>query len=205
MTKLLRFFIILAMVLVLLLAPGCWPFGRKQAKQLPPTPIPPAQPRKQEKVETPTPPKIQSEPPPAAQIPPPSVEAQGQPPAPPRPRPSKRNRRVKQPTVAEEPPAAQAPPAGTPPAAPQPRLGEMLSPEELREHVKNYDHSLRETQNMLAQIQKRTLTADQSQSAARIRTFLAQAEETRRSDLVAAVNLARRAELLARDLLSHLP
>jgi hypothetical protein len=58
---------------------------------------------------------------------------------------------------------------------------------------------------MLAQILKHNLTADQSQSAARIRTFLAQAEELRRSDLVAAVNLARRAELLARDLLGQLP
>jgi len=205
MTKRLRLLIIVAMALVLLLAPGCWPFGKKRAKQLPPTPIPPAQPREQEKVETPAPPKIQSEPPPAAQTPPSSIEAQGKLPAPPPPRSSKRNRRAKHPTVAEEPPAAQAPPAGAPSAAPQPRLGEMLSPEELREHTRNYDYSLRETQRMLAQILKRNLTADQSQSAARIRTFLAQAEELRRSDLVAAVNLARRAELLARDLLGQLP
>jgi chromosomal replication initiation ATPase DnaA len=91
------------------------------------------------------------------------------------------------------------------PPAPQPRLGEILSPEELREHVESYDRSLRNTRGMLTQISKHLLTAEQSQTAARIQTFLRQAEETRRPDLVAAANLARRAELLAKDLLSQLP
>jgi hypothetical protein len=204
--KPLRFLLTVVLALVLLLAPSCRPFGKKKAKQLPPTPIPPARQSKLEKVETPVPPRIDAPAQPNAQTPPPSVEAPSppQPAPPPKPRRAKRNKRAVQPAVAEEQ-AAGAPPAGTVPPAPQPRLGEILSPEELREHVENFDRSLRETRGMLAQIFKHRLTAEQSQTAARIQTFLRQAEETRRPDLVAAVNLARRAELLAKDLLSQLP
>lgn len=197
----------LALALLLLLAPACRPFGRKKPRNLPPTPIPPAQPRVEEQAEMPEPPDVEERIDPAAQPVPPSVEAQGdtsQFPPPHYPRRGRRVPRAKQPAVAEEP-AVDAPPAGTPPPAPQPRLGELLTPEELREHAASFERSLHATRDLLAQILKYKLTADQSQSAARIQTFLRQAEETRRSDLVAAVNLARRAELLARDLLSQLP
>jgi len=191
---------------VLLLAPSCRPFWKKKAQQLPPTPIPPAQKSKREKVEAPVPPKIDAPAQPNAQTPPPSVEVQSppQPAPPPKPRRARRNQRPRQPAVAEEQ-TASAPPAGTVPPAPQPHLGEILSPEELREHVESFNRSLRETRGMLAQISKHPLTAEQSQTAARIQTFLRQADETRRPDLVAAVNLARRAELLAKDLLRQLP
>jgi hypothetical protein len=202
-----RLLLTVTLALALLIAPACLPFRKKSTKQLPPTPIPPAQPPKQEQVETPTPPKIDAPAEPAAQTPPPSIEAQSTPqaaPAPPKPRRGKRNPRTRQVTAAEER-AASVPPAGTPPSAPQPRLGEILSPEELREHAENFNRSVRETRAMLAQILKHKLTAEQSQTAARIQTFLQQGEEARRPDLVAAVNLARRAELLAKDLLGQLP
>ncbi len=201
-----RFLLTVVLALVLLLAPSCRPFWKKKAQQLPPTPIPPAQKSKREKVEAPVPPKIDAPAQPNAQTPPPALEAQSppEPEPPPPPRRAKRTRRARQPAVAEEQ-TASAPPAETVPPAPQPRLGEILSPEELREHVESFDRSLRETRGMLAQIIKYRLTAEQAQTAARIQTFLRQAEETRRPDLVAAVNLARRAELLAKDLLSQLP
>lgn len=205
--KPLRFLLTAVLTLVVLLAPSCQPFGRKKAQQqLPPTPIPPARQSKSEKVQTPVPPRIDAPAQPNAQTPPPSVEAPSpsEPAPPPRPRRARRNRRAKQPAVAEEQ-AAGAPPAEAAPPAPQPHLGEILSPEELREHVESFNRSQRETRGMLAQIFKHRLTAEQSQTAARIKTFLRQAEETRRPDLVAAVNLARRAELLAKDLLSQLP
>jgi hypothetical protein len=205
--KPLRFLLTVLLTVVLLLAPSCRPFWRKKTQQqLPPTPIPPARQSKREKVEAPVPPKIDAPAQPSAQAPPPSVEAPSpSEPTPPRkPRRAKRNKRAVQPAVAEEQ-ASSAPPAGTVPPAPQPRLGEILSPEELREHVESYDRSLRNTRGMLTQISKHLLTAEQSQTAARIQTFLRQAEETRRPDLVAAANLARRAELLAKDLLSQLP
>jgi len=195
-----------ALALALLLAPGCHPVWKKKPRQLPPTPIPQAKPRKSVEVQTPTPPEIDAPEDPAAEAPPPSIEELGtiQVPPPPRPRATKRGNRAKQHAIAEEP-AAEVPPAETPPPAPQPRLGEMLTPEELREHAISFDRSLRESRSMLAQILKHKLTTDQSQSVARIQTFLRQAEEARRSDLVAAVNLARRAELLAKDLLDQLP
>jgi hypothetical protein len=205
--KPLRFLLTVLLALVLLLAPSCRPFWRKKAQQqFPPTPIPPARQSKSEKVEAPVPPAIDAPAQPNAQAPPPSVEtpSPSRPAPPPKPRRVKRGKRTVQPAVAEEQ-AAGAPPAGTVPPAPQPRLGEILSPEELREHVESYDRSLRKTRGMLTQISKHLLTAEQSQTAARIQTFLRQAEETRRPDLVAAVNLARRAELLAQDLLGQLP
>lgn len=194
-----------ALAVVLLLAPGCRPFWKKKPRLLPPTPIPQAQPREPEEVQTPDPPEIEVPADPAVEASPPSIEELGtiQVPPPPRPQATKRGNRLKQPAIAEGP-ATEVPPAETPPPAPQPRLGEMLAPEELREHAVNIDRSLRECRAMLAQILKHKLTTDQSESVARIQTFLRQAEEARRSDLVAAVNLARRAELLAKDLLDRL-
>jgi hypothetical protein len=41
--------------------------------------------------------------------------------------------------------------------------------------------------------------------ADRVRTYLSQAEQARDQDLVTAVNLARRADLLAKDLFERLP
>ncbi len=51
----------------------------------------------------------------------------------------------------------------------------------------------------------KNLNANQSEIVNRIRTFQKQAEQAREQDLVTAVNLARRADLLARDLLERLP
>jgi hypothetical protein len=51
----------------------------------------------------------------------------------------------------------------------------------------------------------KNLNAEQTENANRIRTFQKQAEQAREQDLVTAVSLARRADLLAKDLLDHLP
>jgi hypothetical protein len=51
----------------------------------------------------------------------------------------------------------------------------------------------------------KALNAEQSEIAERIRTFQKQAEQARDQDLVTAVNLARRADLLAQDLVERLP
>jgi hypothetical protein len=51
----------------------------------------------------------------------------------------------------------------------------------------------------------KNLNPAQSEILNRIRTFQKQAEEAREQDLVTAVSLARRADLLARDLLERLP
>ena len=51
----------------------------------------------------------------------------------------------------------------------------------------------------------KNLNANQSEIVNRIRTFQKQAEQAREQDLVTAVNLARRADLLAQDLIKRLP
>ena len=51
----------------------------------------------------------------------------------------------------------------------------------------------------------KNLTPEQKDIADRARTYLTQAEQAREQDLVTAVNLARRADLLAKDLLERLP
>ena len=49
------------------------------------------------------------------------------------------------------------------------------------------------------------LNPEQTEVVNRIRTFQVQAEQAREQDLVTAVSLARRADLLAKDLLGRLP
>jgi hypothetical protein len=51
----------------------------------------------------------------------------------------------------------------------------------------------------------RNLSPELKDVVERVRSYLAQAEQTREQDLVTAVNLARRADLLAKDLLERLP
>jgi hypothetical protein len=106
-------------------------------------------------------------------------------------------------------PVAPAPkPATTGPAAPAavaPRLAQMLTPEEQRENVKTLDESLDRVNRNLLILEGKNLTADQKETAERIRTFRKQAEQAREQDLLTAVSLARRADLLAKDLLERLP
>jgi hypothetical protein len=56
----------------------------------------------------------------------------------------------------------------------------------------------------LAFLQGRSLTTEQASLSAQIRTFVRQAEEARKNDLVRASNLAERADVLASDLLRSL-
>ena len=65
---------------------------------------------------------------------------------------------------------------------------------------RSVEQSLVPARALLARLRGRQLTSDQSETAARIRTFLGQAEQARKTDLRSAVQLARRAEVLARDL-----
>jgi hypothetical protein len=106
-------------------------------------------------------------------------------------------------------PVAPAPkPPTTGPAAPvavAPRLAQMLTPEEQRENVKALDESLDRVNRNLQILEGKNLTAEQKDTAERIRTFRKQAEQAREQDLLTAVSLARRADLLAKDLLERLP
>jgi hypothetical protein len=57
----------------------------------------------------------------------------------------------------------------------------------------------------LAKLDGKRLSPEQMETANRIRTFRKQAEQAREQDLVTAVSLAKRADLLAKDLLERLP
>ncbi len=94
-------------------------------------------------------------------------------------------------------------PAPLPTTAP-PQLGEMLSPERRRQLETGFDQSIGRAKAALDQAAKATLTADQRNTAARIRTFVAQAIEARSKDLPTAAQLARRADLLSADLVKSL-
>jgi hypothetical protein len=95
-------------------------------------------------------------------------------------------------------------PAGPVPPV-SPRLAQMFTPEEFRENNRTLDESLGRVSRNLAIIEGKNLTLAQKETADRIRTFRKQAEQVREQDLLTAVSLARRADLLAKDLLEHLP
>jgi hypothetical protein len=75
----------------------------------------------------------------------------------------------------------------------------------LREYNRNLDESLDRVRKVLATVGGRNLNPDLAEIVGRIQTFQRQAEQARESDLVTAVNLARRADLLAQDLVKRLP
>jgi hypothetical protein len=107
-------------------------------------------------------------------------------------------------------PAAPATPVKPPTATPQeapvaPRLAQMFTQEELRENTRALEDSLNRVNRALAIVEGKNLTAEQKEQAERIRTFRKQAEQAREQDLLTAVSLARRADLLAKDLLERLP
>lgn len=92
------------------------------------------------------------------------------------------------------------------PVAPvAPRLAQMFTPEEFRQHTRDLDESLERVNRILTTVEGKNLTLEQKETAERIKTFRKQAEQVREQDLLTAVSLARRADLLAKDLLEHLP
>jgi hypothetical protein len=108
------------------------------------------------------------------------------------------------PVVAPPKPALPQGPAAPEPVAP-PKLAQMFTPEELRANTRALDESLERVNRALAIVEGKNLTPDQKEMAERIRTFRKQAEQAREQDLLTAVSLARRADLLAKDLIGRLP
>jgi hypothetical protein len=188
---------------VLLMAPlalalsGCW-FGKKPvtvAQPLPPQPIAmnPTLPPLPQPVED-------EEPLPAIQPAPVPDASKLEPPPEPAP-PARRPVRPRKPSPSPETPA----PAITQPLAPPARLEEVLTEDRRRELETDFSRSVAQARAALNQTSGRTLKGVQRQTADRIRTFLQQAEQARKGDLATAVQLARRAELLAQDLRKSLP
>lgn len=91
------------------------------------------------------------------------------------------------------------------PPAPALRLSQILTPEESRRNNQELDQYTDSARKALTRVAGRNLTPEQKDIAERVQTYLTQAEQAREQDLVTAVNLARRADLLAKDLLERLP
>jgi hypothetical protein len=101
---------------------------------------------------------------------------------------------------------ATAPPVPIPPEPPPaPRLGQIFTADQLRTYNRELDESLDHVKKYLQMIAGKNLNSEQTQMVSRIQTFQRQAEQARDQDLVTAVNLARRADLLAQDLFKRLP
>jgi hypothetical protein len=189
--------LLLTPALTLLLgSTACWPHREKQPR--PPTQIPAARPvQAPPPLWVPPPSELQTGTQPSQTQAPSSVDTQPKIETPPPPA-RKARRRVSKPAGAPEQTEAPAQ------VEPVPRLGEILSAEQSREYTQALDQSLALVQRSLTAIASRRLTADQRQTAGRVRVFARQAEDLRSRDLATAVNLAKRAELLAQDLLRQL-
>ena len=98
------------------------------------------------------------------------------------------------------------PPAAVPPEVqPTPRLGQIFTAEQLRDYNRALEESLDRVRRVLGSVAGRNLNPELTEIVGRIQTFQKQAEQAREQDLVTAVNLARRADLLAQDLVKRLP
>ena len=106
------------------------------------------------------------------------------------------------------PPAANIPKPQPPPENPpvaSPKLAQILTPEESRRNTQELEQYVESVRRALAKLMGKNLNPEQKDTARLIQTFLTQAEQAREQDLVTAVNLAKRADLLAKDLLERLP
>jgi len=116
--------------------------------------------------------------------------------------PKRVTRRITPPVTPPKPPVTGTIPQEAPVP---PRLAQLYTPEERRENTRTLDDCLDRVNRALTAVEGKNLTADQKDTVQRIRTFRKQAEQVREQDLMTAVILARRADLLAKDLLEHLP
>jgi outer membrane biosynthesis protein TonB len=184
-------------------AGGCSIFRRPRHA---PPPPPVAQPVPDQTPPAPAPSEPVVVPP---EVPPPVIEAPRQeppvvPPPPPvvpeAPKPKPRRKTVRRPAEPAPPPAEPKPEAPAVPPAPPPRLGEVLTAEQRRDLAAQLEANVAEARRILAALAGRPQTRAQRDTAARVRAFLAQALEMSDSDIGTAVELSRRALLLARDL-----
>jgi hypothetical protein len=181
------------------LAPSCRIF-RKPAKSpaAPPAPAPAAAASQSSGAKSganqfvlPAPPEISPQGPDLNRRPPATAAAKLPPP------PRRRKARPReQPETA--PPAA---PTEETAAAPVPQLEQVLTPEQRQAYIDAIDRNLGRAQKTVDSLEGRRLNRDQKTYLARVRAFIDQANEARKTDLFRAKNLAERASVLADDLL----
>lgn len=89
-------------------------------------------------------------------------------------------------------------------APPLPQLGAVLSPQERDRLSEEYSVRKKRAEAVLSRSSARSLSGQQLETLQRVRSFLRQAEDQRAQDLATAVQLVRRADLLAADLVGSL-
>jgi hypothetical protein len=111
------------------------------------------------------------------------------------------------PPVRPRPVAAAPRPTPPPPDATPtlPRITQILSAQQIRDYNKEIDEDVNRVTDALNKAGKKNLTAEQRDTVEKITAFQKQAVQAREGDLETAVYYARRADLLAKDLLAHLP
>ncbi len=82
-----------------------------------------------------------------------------------------------------------------------PQLAQLLSPAEAQEYNRIIDRNIYNAQQKLGALNGRQLSGEQKTYYDRIRTFIQQATDARRTDLFRARSLSERASVLAEDLL----
>jgi hypothetical protein len=161
----------------------------------------PPPPRTQPKINAdvarlPQPPEIKGDA--TATVPPVAMETPPDLPAPPDPHPAPR--RAVNPAPAHN--TATPPPAVAEAPAP-PRLGPVFTAEQRRVYTRTLEESLDRVKHALEFLATRNLNPEQADVREKISTFQKQAEQAREQDLFLAVNLAKRADLLAQDLVAR--
>jgi hypothetical protein len=102
--------------------------------------------------------------------------------------------RQEQRATREQPKAAERGPA--------PPLAQILSQEERAELTQSLDRNLSDARQAVSRLSGHALTSEQFQAVSLVQSLLAQADKAKHTDLAIAAQLARRASLLARDLLT---
>ena len=192
--------VVLVAVLVMAVGtPSCavWPFHKKKATPVPPpapTATAPVTHPKPREVALPAPTEIPAKQPDLSQAGP-SVPAG---PLPPAPRRTPKKQRAREDADATPPAPEPEPPAA---AVPLPQFEQVLTPEQTKAYNEEIDRNIADAQRAVATVGSRRLNGEQTTYLARVRAFIAQANEARKADLFRARNLSERARVLAEDLL----
>jgi hypothetical protein len=203
----------LSLVLVLAVATnGCW-LGRKkpQTTAVPPPPAPVSTPSSKTKTKTKPidPPSVTLPEKPVGSLPDmPPVQSENTPAETPPPKPvtkpgtrksAKKAPPAAPPVTATVPPATTSPTPATVPAT-VPQLAVLLTPEQRNQFEADYSRDMASAMDGLIHVLETSLTPAQKESMTRVRSFMRQAEDAHGRDLATAAQLARRAAVLAQDL-----
>lgn len=169
----------------------------KPAPQPTVTAPPAPQPNEPKPESVPPPPLTPQQPDLKGQLP---VQTPRLPPPPPK-RSRRARRRTPEPAPAEQPPQPAETEADATPPAPVPQLEQILTPAQQAESNQSIDRCLGRAQRNLAALAGKKLTGGQTLSVERIKSFISQAVEARKTDLLLAKSLAERADVLSEDLL----